>query len=607
MGRKRTRLLLVLAALALTGALALLLHPELGTRLRHPARGRSTQDAAQRNPQSEDDASGKNRAALSVAVDGADLTPALDGECVLRGDAIRGARRQALSALIRFDDLPSGDYRGRLIVEGYVGARFRVALHDSEEELVRLQPVRLGGVAGTVTADGHPVVGAVVAITPSARVLEMLDLLWKSDRGAAGVQSARTDTEGTYRFATVVPDGSWTVEVAHFEFRPVVLQQVDVPAGGTAGVDITLVPGAHLRGRVLIEPNAPLAGIPVHVLRKETQPGLVRLEQEAQTTTDAHGVFLTPALDESSAKLVKVWVQHRRLHVAIQVECTLLPHETRDLGDLLPRPGTVEFQLPQGMPAENYKLAIGAVGIPGQGIPPLSLADIPFEADGKCRIGGIPRGVVRYVVMDAGGVARQRGEFGHDESDRVVEIPALQPKRDPAPVETLTARITGEVTGDGPSRVWLTRDGACVHATLFPAGEATLRLELVLPVGTYHVHVSDGDRVGTGSLEVRQGTSPELTVRATEHASAASLVIRRDGEPVAEAEIYVEAIGDGYLDGLRLLWAKSASDGSVRIGGLPVTCPGVTITVLHRGSGRGFFVAKSEFGSRVLDLGSAGR
>ncbi len=135
-----------------------------------------------------------------------------------------------------------------------------------------------GEVSGHVLVlpDRTPAAGATVALAKSEGLAEGAVL--------PGVTSAPTGADGGFRLGGF-PAGTYTFEVTHESFPQRAFRAVMEEDSGVAGIEVLLLPGGGIEGRVADSKGAPGAGLAVWIDRGNPA---VRV---ATTRTDADGQF----------------------------------------------------------------------------------------------------------------------------------------------------------------------------------------------------------------------------------------------------------------------------------------------------------------------------
>ena len=116
--------------------------------------------------------------------------------------------------------------------------------------------------------------------------------------GASEPHVAISDADGKYTIASL-PPGAYTVSATrtgfapytHGQARDIASTPVEIAAGRPITVDIALVPGRSIAGRILDEDGTPFAGAIVEALVSRVEAGTNRLVSVVATETNDRGEF----------------------------------------------------------------------------------------------------------------------------------------------------------------------------------------------------------------------------------------------------------------------------------------------------------------------------
>jgi RNA polymerase sigma factor (sigma-70 family) len=217
----------------------------------------------------------------------ADAPVFLAHESLTPGASERREARTDPSGRARFEELLPGPWRIGLQLGG---GSFAV-VEPGRERTVRLALPRGIEITGTVELRRVPL--------PDAEIWVSLP-----DRTDVGSVVARTDAEGRFRLHDVDPR-SW-IGALHEDAIPPMLIPLDAPrAEGDLRLSVREGKGS-LRGRILDEDGAPLAGVRVRCLetRDELRPGWSTRMPSVAASTDEGGSFELPVLSPAATLLV---------------------------------------------------------------------------------------------------------------------------------------------------------------------------------------------------------------------------------------------------------------------------------------------------------------
>jgi protocatechuate 3,4-dioxygenase beta subunit len=472
---------------------------------------------------------------------------------------------------------------------------------SGQEVIVVLDPaVALRGVV--VDARGYAVGDAEV------RAVQRTELgpAW-DDPGVFG----RSGADGRFRLDGLEADSAHVVHVRREGYAPAV--ESVAPATASSGrarpgrfpeLRTVLHEDRVLRGRVLDEAGAPVAGARVLVVHEE----LVRSRPQgspgiAETATASDGSF---KFEQMVAGRVALALSAAG-HAPLRKEGVELPQEggVIDLGELVLEPeAVVEGRVvdPEGAPVEGARVVARAAPVP-MTLRPSSIDLIGDEkpvatgADGRFRIGGLPgERMVRLEVQKEGFAAA---------SIRGVRAPTEEPV---AVVLRPAARVRGTVVdGRGRpipdaeiSRSWRTMSFGSPGGLFRPVRtdeRGEFEIDDLSPGPIAFEAEASGYRMSSPvTVELAPGELLDgVEIVLHEGTSVTGRVVGPDGLPVAEAQVSARIeSGEGLSTGGRG-FARTAADGRFE---LDTLAPGVAIVVARK---EGFAEA-----TETLELGPGG-
>ncbi len=490
-----------------------------------------------------------------------------------------------------------------LRARGFVGESRRLEIGPGEIT-IPLVLRQFGRVSGRLHRDGMPVGAALVRLSMPRDSFPMLMHLAEEDRVSEMTWSAESDGEGLYRFDGVPPADGYRLVAADFDHSPAHAGPFAVKPGEEAIVDIVMVVGSHLAGRIVDSRGGPCAGTTVHVYVKSAKLPMVGWMDEARARTDDDGRFVTPALTGSATRMLKAWVAVDGVQEIIQHETDPPERGTKDVGTLAPTPGIVLFEAESMTGNGPFKMTVVVNGDPpgvGQSV---IVNDLAFDREGRARVMGFPAGEGVYCVTNADGRSVAEGTFRTTGRDVVVKIPAfVEPApRPPKPEESLVVEVadTGEdaivvLIGEGEFLMWrqVRRD------------DRSPVIERV-PPGRYTLHVTAGDRYSQQEVTQVKGQDLKLSVIPDRIGRSLTLLVLQDGRPVPGARVQLRGFRAGAR-GLRAPWAEGGEDGRVVLRGLPADVTVLAATVLNKeGQGRTYpAIEVTDAGEATVDLAKA--
>jgi large repetitive protein len=201
--------------------------------------------------------------------------------------------RSAQGGTFAFDDLPAGAYALSARRGNRAAGPVRVRLAPGAPEVA----LRLYGAAGlrirvVSAADSRPVAGATVEVRST------------SLPGDPDLRQGETDADGVLELEGLAP-GTWAVGAAAPGFRTAD-QPLPPQAGLSWSIELRLLPGAAVHGRVSDPSGAPVAGAVVRVFPAEIE--LLQLARpppgRLSVVSDEAGGFTVPGLEAGVHRLV---------------------------------------------------------------------------------------------------------------------------------------------------------------------------------------------------------------------------------------------------------------------------------------------------------------
>lgn len=240
------------------------------------------------------------------------VTPASDPRNDLQTLLLTGARRGDFRGFSADDgsfDVPSVPTGTRWNIktqsDAYAPTEVVVQLEPGQTKSIELSLLRGAFLSGRVVGAGKPVAGARVDVRSTAIAFEATSF------GSPPRSSRQTTTaaDGTFRFEGLLP-GRVRLEVDSDQFAPNHVPGFDLALPGLAlAADIVLEDGPRIRGRVLDDAEAPVAGArvgffkPIPFVQSELvfTPDAARDMGGVVTTTNADGWFESPPLPSAGA------------------------------------------------------------------------------------------------------------------------------------------------------------------------------------------------------------------------------------------------------------------------------------------------------------------
>jgi hypothetical protein len=418
-----------------------------------------------------------------------------------------------------------------------------------------IELARGAGVSGTVVdAAGKPVAGALVRSVAMSRVFQ----LPAARRGGA---SDVSDAAGRWSLAAV-PAGTFRFAATHEQHGPGTSEPVTLD-GKTPreAIVVTLEPGAHIAGQVVLPDGTPVPSASVRVIAREPGQGrgggfaAQRLlgEPPRQAFADEHGKFDIGGLPRRQAVLIAGG--ETASSDAMQLDLAAKPEQV-GLTVVLDVDGEIAGTVvdAQGQPVSGAQVTAGPAfggvrrgggGAGGGGFAALRLrgpvADMS-DSGGRFRLRGLADGSYRLVASRGGAAAtvppgRQNGVDARV-GDTDVRLVLLE-----------DGRIKGKVLfADGSTPATFTVSIGFGVDESFGGGDGAF--EVVAPAGPASLSVSGPEFLGKAvpDVNVRPDDTVDVgTISVDRGRQITGVVVGSDGTPVVGATVYagVQLIGNG--------------------------------------------------------------
>ena len=501
--------------------------------------------------------------------------------------------------------------------KGHVGTRVEVGASST---VLCLR--RFGRIVGRVICDDEPCAQADVFIRrnrdPEAGGVSGDHLVHPEDLdrglGLQKIRRTRTDNHGRFAFEGVIPGEGQFLRAMHVKTRLSEEISVRVEPGGEATVTLEVERGLVLRGTVLGQDGRPVPGIQVHVTTLRKDAPLTIWDQEASTTTDGEGRFLTPGLTPCGGKRIQLWWKDDGVHHVFSREWwsnTSEPAEL-DVGILRVRPTRIRFELSGTREPERHNLLVIADGDPDQGTFRVYMPSLVFDASGVIEVVGLPEGHTKHLVSYFEKSGRERA-LGRETMQivpgpQVVRIhvdapPPFVPTEDGfLRVEARAPIEAGEWIAIGHERAGLMH---VFDAATLVERKRVVRVEL--PPGCYtgyRLSPEDG-RVSSVTTEVSSGAEARLTLEAGGTGLVVPLTVLSEGRPVAGAVVVITGFHEGG-SGMAIPVGRSDASGSLTVKCVPRDAKALVISAGLKDKGRDYSIPKSKFGGAEIDLEQPG-
>jgi protocatechuate 3,4-dioxygenase beta subunit len=282
-------------------------------------------------------------------------------------------------------DVPPGSFDLQVTAPGYArGSATGIEIEEGKTvENVEVKLERGARLAGRVTSGGAPVSGATVRAQDSGSPAAMMMM------SGQGQPQAVTDANGDYLLDSLAP-GERGIAFSKDGFV-VQRKSVEVTAAKETRLDVELVRGRELRGRVVDESGQPVAGADVR-----QQVGM--FPTYGPIRSDSEGVFRIGNLADTPLTIVvskSGYMDARAENVDPASSVTVT----------LRRGGTITGRV-TGLTAEELSLTSVMAFMPGMGMGGRSEARP--DANGNFVLQGVPDGKVSVMAMARGSVPARR-------------------------------------------------------------------------------------------------------------------------------------------------------------------------------------------------------
>lgn len=434
------------------------------------------------------------------------------------------------------------DEKGFFEIGGLARGTYRIAIAKFEELVDEIVEAKAPSVIDVPLAPAGSIAGRVIdaatgsPVTPFAFSIEPLVQNERaSRRGTASLQRGSDSAEGT--FTATIPAGGYRVTARAAGYVTPEPIEVRVEARTTAAVELALGRGLAMTGRVTDETGAPLDGVDVVAISRETEreranPAL-RIPP-GQARTGADGLFTITGLREGQTSLHARKEGYVPFRDSIALDPNAVPIDIR-----LSRGLTLEGVVTRGgRPVEGAQIGATTPAIGGEHQPATS------DSNGRFVLRGlIP---ARYTVSAY-------------KDDAHTEVRDVDPSKQKQIALSLDRKSGGVVFGS-VSGLPASLPGRVIRRSVFVASEergaegtideaGNYRIEDV-PAGTLfvsaHVETSAGGRSSLRkqvTIASGEAVRVDLDLGGTVRVSGRVL---HEGEPVSGARV-VFSSGDGVV------------------------------------------------------------
>jgi protocatechuate 3,4-dioxygenase beta subunit len=411
---------------------------------------------------------------------------------------------------------------------------------------------------GRVVAAGNPAVPVAGAAVRLLRPHAVTAFLKTPAEGRWDELQARTGKDGRFAFLDVRPARSYVVRARIGAGAGVSSDRFEVLARQVKDLgDLVLRATGTLEGQVTDGSGAPVAGAQVAVAwQVETFMGLVMAdpellpEIEARTVTDASGRYRLTPLEVGNKTMVVSSASNGGSAATVSVGEGVTVHDVK-LDAVGVIAGKVEWE--DGKPAADIRVfAVEARRESGMVISAKS------GVDGSFRLEHVPGNDLRLSAFVPGIPVRPTGPTVPGTTDVVLRLPLtgaltgrVVRKADGQAVQRFGVLLEPQGDEDFTARALRRMMGTAVGPQGFVSPDGAFRVP-VLAEGTYVVVVqAAGFPEGRSAPVVvpAAGTGDAGTIALVEGNGVAGVVRTANGEPVANAEVYLVAYDAGSAPG----------------------------------------------------------
>jgi protocatechuate 3,4-dioxygenase beta subunit len=424
-------------------------------------------------------------------------------------------------------------------------------------------------------------------------------------RPGADLALVETDEAGRFRIAAVAP-GDWLMlQVRHERFAHKEIGSITLEAGRAKRVDVTLLTGDALSGRVLDLDGSPRAGVLVRVAPQDAFGLLPGASEEGRATTDAEGRF---RIERLGAGYKRVWTEMTEVETGVAVQVLVRKGEGAEplefrLGPARSLRGRVVDDAGRGVPGAMVNARVRRDPRQAHQGPQGGYPGVETDAEGRFVVDGLPEGAYTLNARKAGFSAR--GAFRHARTGG----PEVEIKIQRNPV--LVGRVVDAATGEAVTRFRLLASATPDLTVESPQLEQHFddpdgRFEFSLNRRSGQIYLLGrargfaGGRVGPIAIGAPSG---ELILELERGVRAFGRVIGPEAQALAGARVTLVAarqetenqIASGLFGGLKTMryHARTDAEGRWELGGV---MPGLYRVEARR---KGLAAARSERAQRI--------
>ena len=452
----------------------------------------------------------------------------------------------------------------------------------------RLSLRKLAQISATVRSGEAPVAGAHVEVARTSAAAP----------GEPATYSGVVGAGGECRIADL-PSGEYVLVVRSRDHQPF-SESLRLEPGEVRKLDLHLLPGVVISGRVLDHLGRPFAGGKVHFFVGDRLPGgAFAFRHDSWVACDGDGAFVSAGLVEAESVRVIVNAEVDDGVLLIDREIHAPRRGRAPLGTLVPLPATVVFRLPRGTSPEGVLLTLQAMHDRTFAV---SATDLVFGANGECRVFGLPLGECSYMVhrrvAGTGSDLLADANVQVEYSGQVIEV-VFAPRPDEKPARLPRPKVRSH---SGRPVTWLLLDPEGIRDWASGIADGTeFNPRAWVPEGTYRLVVLDEATVGWADLMTGSGAEPPPDVVPFHPADAVVLSVTANDAPAAGAEIKLY----GYRKGARgsgLPLGRTDDAGRLSVSPVPSWAEGITVAVMTSHGGRRVFVPRADFADARVDI-----